>query len=70
MAALNAWVYQGGAFIGVNEPSAVPHCGENFRMAGVLGIDKDTGARVCHGRRSYAVECNQTDCDMDTEYTQ
>ena len=55
-AALNRWVYGGGMFLGVNEPSALPGNGEYFRMAQVLGIDEDTGARVCHGRWQFPVE--------------
>lgn len=27
-----------------------------FRMAQVLGVDKDTGAKVCHGRWQYEVD--------------
>ena len=48
--ALTKWVHEGGCFIGVNEPSAVEGYDTYFRMAHVLGIDEDTGARVCHGR--------------------
>lgn len=47
---LTKWVHEGGTFLGVNEPSAVEGYDTYFRMAHVLGIDKDTGARVCHGR--------------------
>ncbi|MBO5354179.1 MAG: 1,3-beta-galactosyl-N-acetylhexosamine phosphorylase [Lachnospiraceae bacterium] len=47
---LTKWVYEGGTFLGVNEPSAVTGYDHYFRMAHVLGIDEDTGARVCHGR--------------------
>ena len=53
---LTEFVYHGGAFIGVNQPSAVPGYHTFFRMAHVLGIDEDTGARVCHGRWSYRIE--------------
>ena len=53
---LTKWVYGGGAFIGVNEPSAAEGCDTYFRMAHVLGVDKDTGARVCHGKWSFAPE--------------
>ncbi len=48
--ALTRWVHEGGTLIGVNEPSAVEGYDSYFRMAHVLGVDKDTGARVCHGR--------------------
>lgn len=53
---LTEFVYNGGAFIGVNEPSAVPGYHTFFRMAPVLGIDEDTGARVCHGRWAYTID--------------
>lgn len=52
---LYQWVEQGGAFIGINEPSAVEGYQNYFRMASVLGVDEDTGARVCHGRWQYEV---------------
>lgn len=48
--ALTEWVHKGGAFIGVNEPSALRGFDTLFRMAHVLGVDKDTGERVCHGK--------------------
>lgn len=48
--ALTKWVYEGGTFLGVNEPSAVAGYDYYFRMAHVLGIDEDTGAKVCHGK--------------------
>lgn len=50
------FVHEGGVFLGVNEPSAKEGCHTFFRMAHVLGIDKDTGARVCHGRWDYKKE--------------
>lgn len=54
--ALTAFVHGGGAFIGVGEPSAVPGYHTFFRMAHVLGVDLDTGARVCHGKWRFDVE--------------
>lgn len=50
---ITRFVYDGGTLIGVNEPSAVEGYDTYFRLASVLGIDEDTGARVCHGRWSY-----------------
>lgn len=52
---LTAFVHRGGAFIGVGEPSAVAGYHTFFRMAQVLGIDLDTGARVSHGRWSFDI---------------
>ncbi|MCR5421375.1 MAG: 1,3-beta-galactosyl-N-acetylhexosamine phosphorylase [Lachnospiraceae bacterium] len=52
---INEWVFNGGTFIGINEPSAV--CDDNeyrvFAMADVLGVDKDIVSRICHGRWSF-----------------
>lgn len=53
---LTKWVHEGGAFIGVNEPSATEGYDTYFRMAHVLGIDEDTGARVCHGKWSFTAD--------------
>ena len=50
---LTQWVYEGGCFIGVNEPSAVDGYDTQFRLAHILGIDIDDGAKVCHGRWNY-----------------
>lgn len=51
---LTRWVHEGGTFIGVNEPSAVAGYDNFFRMAHVLGVDMDTGAKVCHGKWSFS----------------
>ncbi len=56
VAALTKWVYEGGTFIGVNEPSAVDGYDSYFRMAHVLGVDKDIADRVCHGQWSFTVD--------------
>ena len=53
--ALTKWAYAGGTFIGVNQPSAVNGYDYNFRMAHVLGVDEDTGAKVCHGKWTFDV---------------
>lgn len=47
---LTKWVYEGGVFLGVDEPSAVTGYDTYFRMAHVLGVDEDTGERICHGK--------------------
>ncbi len=52
---LTKWVYEGGTFLGVNQPSAVEGYDNYYRMAHVLGIDEDTGARVSHGRWKFDV---------------
>ncbi len=52
---LTRWVHEGGALIGVNEPSALPGGDSFLRMAHVFGVDLDTGSRVCHGRFAFEV---------------
>lgn len=53
---LTRFVYEGGTFIGVNEPSAVEGYDSFFRMANVLGVDEDTGVKLCHGKWSFEVQ--------------
>lgn len=53
---ITRFVYEGGTFIGVNEPSAVEGYDSFFRMANVLGVDEDTGAKLCHGKWSFEVQ--------------
>ncbi len=52
---LTEWVYQGGTFLGIGEPSAVNGYDTYYRMSHVLGIDLDTGERVCHGKWSFEI---------------
>ena len=56
VAALTKWVYEGGTFIGVDEPSAVAGYDNYFRMAPVLGVDEDIIDRVCHGQWTFSVD--------------
>ncbi len=56
---LYKWVNEGGVFLGVNEPSAVEGYDSYFRMEPVLGVDKDLGDRVCHGK--FAIEKTNAD---------
>ncbi len=41
--AVRRWVWEGGGFVGVGEPSAVHHGGRYFQLADVLGVDKELG---------------------------
>lgn len=54
--ALTEFVHQGGAFIGVGEPSAVSGYDTFLRMAHVLGVDVDNGSHACHGRWMFNTE--------------
>lgn len=54
--ALTKWVYKGGVFFGIGQPSAVEGYDTFFRMAHVLGVDLDIPARVCHGKWKFETE--------------
>lgn len=41
--AVRKWVYNGGGFVGVGEPTAVHHGGRFFQLADILGVDKELG---------------------------
>ncbi len=56
VAAVTGWVMDGGVFLGVGEPSAAQGGWGYFKLRDVLGVDLDTGARVCHGRYTFDVE--------------
>ena len=43
---LRMWVWQGGGFIGVGEPSAYPYQGRYFQLSDVLGVDQERGFTV------------------------
>lgn len=42
-AEIRRWVYNGGGFVGVGEPSAYHTGGRFFQLADVLGVDKELG---------------------------
>lgn len=41
--AVREWIYNGGGFIGVGEPSACQHGGHYFQLAETMGVDKELG---------------------------
>lgn len=40
---IREWVYNGGGFVGIGEPSAVHHGGRFFQLANIMGVDKELG---------------------------
>lgn len=54
-AILTEFVQRGGGLVGIGEPSARPQLGRHFRLAQVLGVDRDTGDRVANGKYRYDV---------------
>ncbi len=65
--AVTAWVHQGGALIGINEPSALEGYATQLRMAHVLGVDVDCGRQSCHGKWRYEAQCLPALCAGKTE---
>lgn len=47
--AITAFVCNGGCLIGIGEPSALPGYQHRFRLAHLLGVDKETPDYACHG---------------------
>lgn len=47
---LTQFVQRGGGVVGIGEPSARPQPGRHFRLAQVLGLDRDRGERVANGK--------------------
>ena len=56
VARLQEFTAKGGCFIGIGEPSAAEGYYDYFRMSKVLGVDKDTGDRVCHGKWQFDLD--------------
>lgn len=52
---LTEFVWRGGSYIGIGEPSAVEGYPTFFRMANVLGVDEDNGAYSCHAARTFEI---------------
>lgn len=47
---IREFVYQGGGFIGVGEPSAIQKDGRYFQLADVLGVDKEIGFSLSNNK--------------------
>ncbi len=52
-AAITAFVARGGGLIGVGEPSACRGGARFFRLADVLGVDREIGQSVCKGKYKF-----------------
>ena len=54
-ALITEYVYKGGAFVGIGEPTAAPGLDTRFALAHVLGVDLDRGEYACHAPWEYEV---------------
>ncbi|MCR8744039.1 1,3-beta-galactosyl-N-acetylhexosamine phosphorylase [Romboutsia lituseburensis] len=52
---LRKWVYEGGGFIGIGEPTAYQNQGKYFQLFDVLGVDKDLTYRLSY-RKYHEIE--------------
>jgi len=48
--AIREWVYNGGGFIGIGEPSACEYNGAFFQLSDVLGVQKENGFSMSHNK--------------------
>ena len=65
------WVYNGGGFIGIGEPSAYNVGGKLFALSDVLGVQKEIGFTASHNKPVVTVEKNHfitEDVDGEIDY--
>ncbi|MGG7059052.1 1,3-beta-galactosyl-N-acetylhexosamine phosphorylase [Clostridium tertium] len=43
VATIREWIYNGGGFVGIGEPTAVENSGHFFQLADAFGVDKELG---------------------------
>ena len=53
-AAVKRFVYQGGGFIGIGEPSGHQYQGRYLQLSGVLGVEKETGFTLGYDKYNWA----------------
>ncbi|MFL0267480.1 1,3-beta-galactosyl-N-acetylhexosamine phosphorylase [Candidatus Clostridium radicumherbarum] len=53
---IREWVYNGGGFIGIGEPTAYLHQGRHFQLSDVLGVDREIGFTLSYTRHDKALE--------------
>lgn len=53
---IREWVYNGGGFIGVGEPTAAEHQGAFFQLSDVLGVQKEIGFSVSSNKLKYVID--------------
>jgi len=52
-ASIRAFVHRGGGFIGVGEPSGHAYEGRYFQLAGILGVEKETGFTLSYDKYNW-----------------
>lgn len=68
--AIKRYIYNGGGFIGIGEPSAYQHQGRYFQLANVLGVEEETGFTLNYDK--YNWDCHKhfitEDCKGDVDF--
>lgn len=71
---ISEWVSQGGGFIGIGEPSATRNGMGYFKLANVLGVDREIGLSVGFNKYKYAQPQEKTfiteDLDLPVDFAE
>jgi len=70
VALIRKWVYGGGGFIGIGEPTAFNYQGMYFQLEDVLGVQKEIGFTLSHNkiRKEAKKHFITADIKSDTDY--
>jgi beta-D-galactosyl-(1->4)-L-rhamnose phosphorylase len=49
------WIYNGGGFIGIGEPSAIKYSSQYFQLSHLLGVDRETGSTLNREKIKFSV---------------
>lgn len=70
-ALIRGFVYRGGGFIGVGEPSGHQYQGHYLQLAGMLGVEKETGFTLNYDKYNWEEHPEHfilADCDSDIDF--
>lgn len=70
---IRKFIYNGGGFIGIGEPSAVSYNGKFFQLSEALGVDEEIGFTLSHDKRNIKPVLNHfilEDVNGDIDYGQ
>lgn len=68
---INAFVYNGGGFIGVGEPSGYQYQGKYIQLRDILGVEKETGFTLGYDKYNWEEEQNHfilKDCQEEVNF--
>ncbi len=71
VSAIREFVYQGGGFIGIGEPSGHQYQGHYFQLANVLGVEKETGFTLNYDKYNWEENPNHfilSDCTEKIDF--